>query len=118
MAYIESFFYYILVTLVAFVGVSLFVIFLYFVAKIIYKTITGIKFAFDYIIYKDEDIVRAKPFLPLIAILKHKFFKFGIFLYFSISIFFYISHSINYYGEDRAYPKAKSYAIVADKYLI
>lgn len=50
----------------------------------------------------------------LFKLTKNKFFKLTIVAYFLAFTFFYRIESMDYYGKDRAYPKAKSFAIVGD----
>jgi hypothetical protein len=89
MAYIESFLYYILVALapVPIFGILIFVI------------VVVINF------FRGKSL--SKSVIKKIV----KWFAVG---YLAFSLSFFISKSMEYYSSDRAYPQAKSYAIVAD----
>ena len=50
--------------------------------------------------------------------LKSKWFKLAIVTYFAIFAFFYVNQAIRYFADDRAYPKAKAYAIVANTVML
>lgn len=105
MAYIESFFYYIAVTVVMFVVIFGFIIFAYWFLgqfKLFYSHDGRGNFNFE-----DQKNL-------LFSLVKHKLFKLVILFYFATALFFYINQSIHYYGKDRAYPQAKAYAIVAN----
>jgi len=53
----------------------------------------------------------------LYKLIKNRFFKWSVVAYFSAFSFFYINQAINYFGSQRAYPKAKAFAIAADTVL-
>ena len=103
MAYIESFFYFVLVILVAFIGLYLAVIMMYWIFS---------QFRFLYKMENPFDKEKQKRLIE--GFIKHKLFKLSVVLYFVASLSFYVNQSFNYYGKDRAYPKAKAYAITAN----
>jgi len=102
MAYIESFFYYIAVVMFMFVVIFGGIVF-------IYMLLGQLKLFF---VKEEISLEIEKNFL--FKLIKNRFFKLSIVAYFATFAFFYINESIDYYGSDRAYPQAKSYAIVAD----
>jgi len=97
MAYIEAFFYYIVVTLVMFIVLSIIGTTIYWVYRKVKSLIKSEAVSIDF-----KSIVKSRIF---------KMIALG---YFTASAVFYINESVNYYGKDRAYPKAKAYAITAD----
>jgi len=102
MAYIESFLLYIAVVLFMFVVLFGGVVFLYML------------FGQLKLFFATEEVTLEKEKNLLYKLVKNKFFKLIIIFYFMASISFYIEESFTYYGKDRAYPQAKSYAIVGD----
>jgi hypothetical protein len=102
MAYIEAFLLYI--TAVVFMFIVLFggVVFLYMLFG-------QLKLFFS---IEDVTFQREKEFLY--KLIKNRFFKLTILVYFIAFGVFYVKESMTYYGKDRAYPQAKSYAIVGD----
>lgn len=105
MAYIESFFYYILVVVFMFIVI-------YGIIILVYMLLGQLK-----IFFSKEEITWEIEKNFLYKLIKNKFFKLTIVVYILAFVFFYISSSINYYGKDRAYPQAKAYKIVADLVL-
>ena len=105
MAYIESFLLYIAVVLFMFVV-------LFGGAVFLYMLFGQLKLFF---VKEDVTWEREKEFLY--KLVKNRFFKFLILAYFATFTFFYINKAVDYFGVDRAYPKAKAYKIVADVVL-
>jgi len=102
MAYIESFLLYIAVVMFMFVVLFGGVVFLYML------------FGQLKIFFSKEEVTLEIEKNFLFKLIKNKFFKFAILAYFATFAFSYINQATNYFGSDRAYPKAKAYAIVAD----
>lgn len=102
MTYIESFIYYIAVVLFMFVVLFGGVVFLYML------------FGQLKIFFSKEEVTWDIEKNFLFKLIKNKVFKFFVLAYFATFTFFYINQAIEYFGDDRAYPKAKAYKIVAD----
>ena len=89
MAYIESFFYYILIILAP---IPIFGIFIFIIIVVI-------------------NFFRGKSLSGNVIKKIVKWFSIG---YLAFSLSFFVFKSAEYYGTDRAYPQAKSYVVVAD----
>ena len=105
MVYIEAFLLYVAVVLFMFVV-------LFGGAVFLYMLFGQLKLFF---VKEDVTWEREKEFLY--KLVKNRFFKFLILAYFATFTFFYINKAVDYFGVDRAYPKAKAYKIVADLIL-
>lgn len=71
----------------------------------------------SFLVYKKGAVTLGDYVSPserFVSIVKHRFIKFYTLAYFSAFAFFLIIQSSSYFGNDRAYPKAKAYKIVAD----
>lgn len=102
MAYIEAFFYFMAVVVFMFV-----VLFGGFI--LLYMLVGQIK-----IFFAKEEVTLGIEKAFLYKLIKNRFFKWAIALYFITSFFFYVNEAFSYFGKDRAYPRAKAYAIAAD----
>ena len=102
MIYLETFLLYV-------VGVLFMFVVLFGGAIVLYMFFGQFKLFFS-----TEEVTVQKEKEFLFSLIKNKIFKFIILAYFSIFSFFYISQVIDYFGENRAYPQAKAYKIVAD----
>ena len=105
MAYIESFLLYVVVVLSVFLIPFIFFLFFYMLYgqfRLSYEhgTVTG--------------EMNKEYFYKL---LKNRYFKFIVLAYFATFTFFYINKATDYFGENRDYPQAKAYKIVADLVL-
>jgi len=105
MPYLESFIYYIAV-----VGTVFIVLYLTIVVTLF--LLGQIKLFFSIGDHGNFNFQDQKSLF--LSIVKHKFLKLFIIFYVASFSFFYVNKAFEYYGEDRAYPKAKSYKIVAD----
>lgn len=102
MAYIEAFLYYIAVVMFMFIV-------LFGGVVLIYMILGQFK-----IFFAKEEVTPEIEKAFLYKLIKNRFFKWSILAYFSAFTFFYINQAIKYFGGDRAYPRAKAYAIAAD----
>jgi len=104
MAYIEALFYYIVIVSAVFGLTYVVLVLVSFIVSslLVYKK--GAVTLGDYI----------SPSERFVSIVKHRFLKFYTLAYFSIFAFFLVIPSSSYFGNDRAYPKAKAYKVVAD----
>ena len=102
MVYIESFVYYIAVVLFMFVVIFGSIVLLYML------------FGQIKLFWANEDLTLKREKEFLYKLIKNRFFKLTLLAYFATFAFFYVNQSINYFSNDRAYPKAKAYAIVAN----
>lgn len=105
MPYLESFLYYIAV-----VGTVFIVLYLTIVVTLF--LLGQIKLFFSIGDHGNFNFQDQKSLF--LSIVKHKFLKLFIIFYVASFSFFYVNKAFEYYGGDRAYPKAKSYKIVAD----
>jgi len=102
-AYIEAFLLYILVLLFIYlitfgIVVLFYMIYGYFKLSYVHLNNTSKQ------IYKEH----------LYTLIKHKIYKILTALYIIIFVVFYVNSLTNYTGKNRAYPQAKSYAVVGD----
>ncbi|WP_353661649.1 hypothetical protein [Hydrogenimonas sp. SS33] len=102
MAYIESFLLYVAIVIFVFVV-------LFGGAVLLYMLIVQTK-----LFYSVGGITWEKEKKYFLKIVKNRFFKMGVVVYFMAWTLFYINQSFEYYGKERAYPRAKAYAIVAN----
>ncbi len=105
MAYIEAFFYY--------MGIVLFIFLLLFGGLVLLYMLFGQLLVF----FSKEEVTLEIEKNFLYKLIKNRFFKWSIVAYFSAFTFFYINQASDYFSSQRAYPKAKAYAIAADTVL-
>ncbi len=124
MAYVESFVYFVLFSAVVMVVLGIvFVGFYLIVGEIrllfakedgpVYLSIGSKKLK---LLKHHRKIANKEAHIALLSTLwqKKRWFKVFALLYTLVFLSFYIHRSLDYYGAERAYPRAKSYAIVAD----
>jgi hypothetical protein len=112
MAYIESLFYYVLIVSIAFVVIFSVVFVVFFIVKTIQSYFEKRSDDNHIVINRRSDYLFGKRLVRFIV--KHRFVKIFSLLYVVTFVSFYFIQSFEYYGSDRAYPKAKAYKIVAD----
>ncbi len=105
MPYLESFFYYIVVVLLMFVILFGGALFLY------------MSFGQFKIFFAKEEVTLDIEKNLLYSLVKNRIFKFFILAYFATFCFFYLNQATDYFSDERAYPQAKAYKIVADLVL-
>ena len=102
MAYLEAFIYYI--------AVVLFIYLITFGVVVLFYMFYG----YFKLTYVHVDVTKEIYKEYLYKLIKNKFYKILTVLYITIFAVFYVNSLTNYIGKERAYPQAKSYAVVGD----
>ena len=102
MAYVESFLLYIAAVVFMFIV-------LFGGVVVLYMLFGQLK-----IFFETEEVTLQREKMFLYKLVKNRFFKLAILVYFIAFGVFYIKESMTYFGKDRAYPQAKAYKIDAD----